>query len=105
MIARARNPVPATRGQIERAAQLFRDFTGHEPRHIDRMRLRNPKAGLIIGELDGVLYTTRRDGKQERYIHEFGKESRPLLIAGNDGKSLHILGGEYEFTEAGIEDR
>lgn len=60
---------------------------------------------LPVGELDGVLYTTVRDGQTEKYIHKFRKKSRPLLAASHDGKSLHILGGEYEFTERGIEDK
>jgi hypothetical protein len=55
--------------------------------------------------LDFVGYTTVRDGKRERYIHRFRKKSRPLLAASSDGTSLQILGGEFEFTEAGIEDR
>jgi hypothetical protein len=58
-----------------------------------------------VGELDGVLYTTVRDGVTEKYIHKFRKKSRPLLATSHDGKSLHILGGEYEFTERGIEDK
>jgi len=69
------------------------------------VRIRNPKTGLVVGDLDGVLYTTVRDGKTEHYQHDFKKGSRPLLAASSDGKSLHILGGEYEFTERGIEDR
>jgi len=68
------------------------------------MKLPLPKAGLVIGELDGVLYTTQRDGKTEKYIHEFKKRSRPLLISSNDGTSLHILGGRYGMTERGIVD-
>ena len=97
--------MPATRRQIDDAAQLFKDFRGHDPENVTRVKLRNPKTGLVIGELDGVLYETIRDGKTEKYIHEFAKKSRPLLVASADGKSLHIIGGEYEFTEAGIEDR
>jgi hypothetical protein len=60
---------------------------------------------MLVGDLDGVLYTTVRDGKTEKYVHRFRKRSRPLLVSAHDGKSLHILGGEYEFTERGIEDK
>lgn len=70
-----------------------------------RVQEKNPKAGLVIGDLDGVLYSATRDGKRERYIHRFRKRSRPLLAASSDGTQLRILGGEFEFTEAGIEDR
>jgi hypothetical protein len=59
----------------------------------------------VIGELDLVGYRTKRDGRTERYGHHFRKSSRPLLAVSSDGKQLHIVGGQYEFTEAGIEDR
>lgn len=90
---------------MEQARELFSDFRGNDPAGLKKVRLHVPKTGLVIGELDGVLYTTVRDGKTEKYIHEFKKRSRPLLIASSDGQSLHIVGGQYEFTNAGIEDR
>ena len=70
-----------------------------------RVNEREPKVGLVIGKLDGVLYTTVRDGKRESYIHEFRARSRPLLAASSDGTQLRIVGGRFEFTDAGIEDR
>ena len=97
--------MPATRAQVKQAQELFKDFRGDDPESLTRVRLHNPKTGLVIGELDGVLYTTVRDGKEEKYIHEFKKKSRPLLVASSDGQSLHVVGGQYEFTDAGIEDR
>lgn len=63
------------------------------------------RKGLIVGELDGVLYTAVRDNQVEKYIHRFRKRSRPLLAASADGKNLEIVGGRFQFTEAGIEDR
>jgi len=72
---------------------------------LTEIKLRVPKVGLEIGALDGVDYTTVRDGKTEKYRHTFKKSSRPTLVASHDGQSLHVLGGEYEFTERGIEDR
>ena len=66
--------------------------------------MRIPKTGLVGGEMDGVLYTTVRDGETEKYIHRFKSGSRPLLVSSHDGQSLHIIGGKYEFTERGIED-
>lgn len=83
---------------------MFKDFRGDEPEHLTRVKLRSPKTGLVIGDLDGVLYTTVRDGKTEKYIHKFKRNSRPLLISSHDGESLHIIGGQYEFTERGIVD-
>jgi len=102
---RGRNPVPASRNEIREAQTRFKDFSGHDANYLDKMEIRSPKTGLLVGSLDGVLYTTVRDGKREKYIHEFKRASRPLLVASHDGKTLHILGGRYEFTERGIEDK
>lgn len=70
-----------------------------------RATINIPKTGLVIGKMDGVLYTTVRDGKLEKYIHKFRRKSKPLLAVSSDGKQLLTVGGKYEFTEAGIEDR
>lgn len=83
---------------------MFADFRGHDADRMQRVKLANPKTGLVIGEMDGVLYTAVRDGQEEKYIHEFKSKNRPLLVASHDGSSLHIVGGKYEFTDRGIED-
>lgn len=88
---------------MDDAGQLFKDFTGSNPESLEKIKIRSPKVGLVVGKLDGVLYTTVRDGKTEKYVHDFDKSSRPLLVSSHDGESLHILGGEYAFTERGIE--
>jgi hypothetical protein len=90
---------------VEAAATLYVQFRGEEPEAIDSVRLHVAPVMLLIGELDGVLYTTRREGKMESYVHKFKKQSRPLLAASHDGTQLYILGGEYAFTDAGIIDR
>lgn len=90
---------------MEAAATLYVQFRGEEPEAIDSVRLHVAPVMLLIGELDGVLYTTRREGKMESYVHRFKKKSRPLLAASHDGTQLYILGGEYAFTDAGIIDR
>lgn len=101
----ARNPLRATTGQVRQARNLYKDFRGDDPQGLKKVRLPTPKTGVVIGELDGVLYTTVRDGKTEKYIHNFRKNSRPLLIAAHDGTSLHIVGGKYAFESRGIVDR
>ena len=63
-----------------------------------------PKVAAVIGECDGVLYTTVRDGVTERYIHEFRKADKPLLCVSPDGRQILLVGGRYRFTEAGIVD-
>ncbi len=100
-----RNPAPGTRGQVRQARQLFKDFRGDAPAGVKRVKLPTPKTGLVVGKLDGVLYTTVRDGQTEKYIHKFKSASRPTLVSSNDGKTLIIVGGRFRFTDAGIEAR
>ena len=90
---------------VGKAIDLFRRFRGDEPKYIDTVKFKIPDVALLIGQMDGIMYTTVRDGKAERYIHKFKRKSRPLLAVGHDGNQLIILGGEYEFTELGIEDK
>lgn len=95
---------------LQEAAKRLEDFSGHGARKVLKMHARsNAREGLVIGELDVIGYRTKRvginGGKLIRYAHDFGKGSRPLLAVSKDGKQLHIVGGQYEFTDAGIEDR
>jgi hypothetical protein len=100
------NPSARINAQLDQAAKKLEDFSGHPVQHLESAYSRSPQStGLIVGELDLVGYHARRDGKTERYGHHFKKNSRPLLAVTSDGKQLHIVGGQYEFTEAGIEDR
>jgi hypothetical protein len=114
-----RNPVPPSsrvraleklrpheRRQFERAAKLYADFTGHDAEPLAEVDLPlAPRVALVVGFCDGLLYTTVRDGKEERYIHEFAKRDRPLFLVSPDGRQLILYGGNYRFTERGIVDR
>lgn len=62
-----------------------------------------PKVVAIIGPCDFIGYTTVRDGRSEKYIHEFARADRPQLAIAPDG-SILLLGGNYDFTERGIVD-
>ena len=93
------------RNDIERAADLFERFTGHDAQNETRVTVPPlPRVAAVIGECDGVLYTTVRDGKTEKYIHKFRKSDRPLLCVAPDGRQILLVGGRYRFTEAGIVD-
>lgn len=109
-----RNPVPPSsragmsrevRDQIDQAADLYERFSGHNPEEVGRVRIPPvPKVGVAIGEVDGILYSTVRDGQLEKYIHKFRKSDRPLFVVSPDGKQLFLVGGAYTFTELGIVD-
>lgn len=90
---------------MARAADLYERFTGHDPEELGTVKVNPlPKVAAVIGECDGVLYTTVRDGVTERYIHEFRKADKPLLCVSPDGRQILLVGGRYRFTELGIVD-
>ncbi len=76
-----------------------------EPEYIDTINIAPVDVGLKIGRCDGILYTTIRDGVTEKYIHEFKKKARPVLVASYDGKQLLLVGGKFTFTDRGIVDK
>lgn len=105
-----RNPEWRTQARLDEAARRLKDFSGHGVKRVIEVSPRSSeKTGLVIGELDLIGYRTSRvgigGGKLVKYEHDFRHGSRPLLAVSTDGKQLHIVGGRYEFTEAGIEDR
>jgi len=101
----ASNPAK-DRAEVKKAAALYTKFTGHDAEAIGRVKVNPlPRVGVAIGEIDGVLYSTVRDGKAEKYIHQFAKADKPLFVVSPDGKGLFLVGGRYTFTERGIVDR
>lgn len=104
---RRTNPVPPSKVvQARNAADLYRRFTGHdalEEVRIDKPVL--PDVMLVVGDIDGIMYTTVRDGVMEKYVHQFKKKARPLFCVSHDGQQIYLIGGEYDFTERGIVDR
>ena len=90
---------------LRRGAALYTAFTGHEDLTISKISIPDaPKELVEIGHVDGILYTTVRDGVTEKYIHKFKKSSRPLFAVSPDGKQLYMLGGAFTFGERGIVD-
>jgi len=91
---------------VRKAASLYERFSGHEAEAVGKIKVKPmPKVGVAIGDIDGVLYTTVRDGREEKYIHKFAKKDKPLFVVSPDGKQLFMIGGHYDFTERGIVDR
>ena len=102
---RKRNTVqPSSTARLKNATKIYKEFTGHDGDEVEYFHYPNIDTGAIIGKLDGVLYTTVRDGVVEKYIHEFREKSSPLLAVSHDGKQLLVVGGSYKFTDRGIED-
>jgi len=90
---------------IEQAKQLLRDFTGMENSNEEyTLEFDDELVVLPVGNLVGVMYDVVRDGKREKYLHEFRKSSQPILASTHDGEQLFIIGGNYKFTDAGIID-
>ncbi len=91
--------------KLQKAARLYEDFTGDVPQFVEKIYVELPDVVWLLGELDAVQYSCFRDGREEHYIHEFRKSSRPLLVVNSDGTALHIVGGRYHITDRGIEDK
>lgn len=96
----------STSALVRKAANLYERFSGHEAVqgvrvHVEAM----PKVAVNIGTVDGILYTTVRDGVREKYIHQFHASDKPLFVVSPEGKRLFMIGGRYDFTERGIVDK
>jgi len=95
----------AKQDRINAAARLLEDFSGTPAKR--RRELRTPEHDVLleVGRVDGIMYTAKRDGKTQRYVHEFRASSRPVLAVSHDGAQLYLLAGAYKFTDRGIEDK
>jgi len=91
---------------LRAAVRLFESFTGHRADRVQQLpKPTIPDEAVFIGHVTGLMYVTRRDGKIENYIHRFNAKSAPVFAVTHDGKQLLLLGGDYDFTEKGVEDR
>jgi hypothetical protein len=100
-----RSPVKYGNYEVDSAAKLYENFSGHDPESLGKVTLpKPPKVAILIGQCDGLLYTTVRDGVTEKYIHKFKRGSKPNFCVSSDGKQILLLGGKYNFTERGIVD-
>jgi len=101
-----KSPKRSNNRSVQKAVDLYQRFSGHDAEEIGRVEVpKFPSVAVAIGEIDGVLYTTMRDGVIEKYIHKFHKNDKPLFCVSPDGKQLLLIGGNYTFTERGIVDK
>lgn len=97
---------PSKRVQIREASKLYADFTGHKAEIVDEIPKPSiPDVLISVGTVDGIMYTTVRDGKTEMYVHEFKGDAKPEFCVSPDGKAIFLIGGQYKFTERGIVDQ
>ncbi len=62
-LKRKKNPVLKTKGKIKDCIKLFKRFREEEPEFIDEIIVPTIDVAMLIGTCDGILYTTRRNGK------------------------------------------
>lgn len=90
---------------VKKARKLFKSFTGHSAEEMYVVDVPQHRVVVAVGHVEAIAYRTVRDGKRERYIHEFRPKSQPILAAAPDGSQLYLIGGSYRFTDAGIVDK
>lgn len=91
---------------LNKARRAFKDFTGHDATKGYETRLDDKAVtGYRMGQVVGIAYRAKRDGKSDQYFHRFKEAARPDLVSRDDGKQLYITGGKYRVTERGIEDK
>ncbi len=97
---------PRVKSERDRAASRYSRFTGENAELSGKVRVPPwPTVVTAIGTLDFVGYSTMRDGRLQRFRHDFHPSDAPLLCFTPDGKRIIILAGNFTFTERGIVDK
>lgn len=91
--------------KLDRAARAYEDFTGHEATEVTEYKLPDRDiAGWVLGPATMIGYSAVKDGEYDEYLHEFDQRAAPVLVAGEDGRSLFLANGNIRVTDHGIED-
>lgn len=91
---------------IDRAKRAYENFRGFSPTEVVHARLPDkPVTAYHMGDVEGIMYRTERDGETQRYMHKFKDDAGPSLCVQDDGSQLYLTGGNYRVTERGIEDK
>jgi hypothetical protein len=99
-VSRRRNPPD----DIERAAELYREFREEEPRVAGFRDISLPEAVFEIGVCQFIGYLTTHAGKETAYVHGFAPGSQPSLYTSGRRSELLLLGGRFRMTPRGIVD-
>ena len=91
-------------GSIRRAARLYKGFRERAPKRARSIKVKLPRAVIVMGHLEAVIYRSTFNGKAARLKHTFAPGSRPLLCAGTGKNQLYIFEGRYRVTDRGIVD-
>lgn len=100
-----KNPIAGSKKRrVKKAKSLYEEFTGHKADKYEVVKVPQHDTGLKVGNVLGIMYDTVRDGKKEKYLHEFKKASQPAFAVSHDGQQIYLIGGSYLFKDSGIND-
>lgn len=89
--------------EISQARKLVSAFHDTPSRGTKGVRIKIPSAGMDMGQVDAIDYTTRQGGKSVQYRHAFHAGSRAQMIV-FPRAGLIILKGRFRVTGRGIVD-
>jgi hypothetical protein len=104
MGSRSRSNARISSADVERAAELYREFREDEPRHARVLEVELPGAVAEVGVCQFIGYETTHAGKATAYVHGFVAGSRPRLYASGRRGELFLFGGRFRMTSRGIVD-
>jgi hypothetical protein len=102
-MARARR-VRVDAADVDRAAELYRDFREADPPRARLLEVDLPGAVAEVGVCQFIGYLTTHAGKVTTYIHAFVPGSRPHLYSSGRAGELFLFGGRFRMTARGIVD-
>lgn len=86
------------------AAELWEAFREEPAGPSMRIRIKWPKAVMVMGTVQLIAYVTTHAGKTHKYEHEFAPGSKPLLCAGGKRGQLFLIGEGFRVNGHGIID-
>jgi hypothetical protein len=97
-----RNPAPPA--AVRKAAAKYEEFHwGRSAKSARPVRVAAPKVLSELGQLEAVVYKTKKGKESGAYVHHFAENGgrRPKLAQDERGR-LHVVGGSYKVKKEGI---